>query len=63
MKFNEAIAMATTAQDVEGIPVTKHPIARRKFPAGYVADIEDKPKKRKKKKKKEEEEDEDKRSD
>jgi len=54
MRFDEAIAMATQAVDVEGIPKTMYPIARRKVPAGYVADVRDRKKKKKKKRKSDE---------
>jgi len=50
MRFDEAIAMATQAVDVEGIPKTMYPMARRKVPAGYVADVRDRKKKKKKRK-------------
>lgn len=50
MRFDEAVAIATQAVDVEGIPKIMYPMVRRKVPAGHVADV--RPRKKKKKKKK-----------
>ena len=51
MRFDEAIAIATQAVDVEGIPKVMYPMVRRKVPAGYEADVRPRKKKKKRKKK------------
>lgn len=51
MRFDEAIAIATQAMDVQGIPKVMYPMVRRKVPAGHTADVRDRKKKKKKGKK------------